>query len=159
MKCPRCNKLVRRFNSSSTGAPLWMCTACGWTQDESTKEENQPIPEPPPAWLLLLGWAFSFLLLAGPYVALLTAFPRMPAWAHVVYWICAAMYVAAAAVETPDFDPNEMGLFGTMIDNPFSFEDDINRAKLKLTIFLFPGKIVWATIEGSWRRLRGIGVR
>lgn len=159
MKCPRCNKPARRFNSTSTGAPLWMCTACGWTQDESTTEENQPIPEPPAAWLLLVGWAFAIVLIVAPYIALVTYFPKLPAWVHIVYWLCAVMYVAAAAVTDPDFDINELGLFGTMIDNPFTYEDDINRAKLKLAIFLIPGKLVWGTITGSWRRLRGIGVR
>lgn len=159
MKCPRCNKQVRRFNSTATGAPLWMCTACGWTQDESTKEENQPIAEPPPAWLLLLGWAFCILLIAGPYVALVAVFPRVPLWVHLVYWVGFAMYVAAAAVTEPDFDINEIGVLGLFINNPFTFEDDIARAKLKLAIFLLPGKLVWGTIAGSWRRLRGVGVR
>lgn len=159
MKCPRCNKSVRRFNSSATSEPVWMCTACGWTQDESTKEEHQPPPEPPSPWLLLLGWAFTIALLAGPYTVLITLRPSLAAWIHVVYWIVAVMYVAMAAVETPDFDADNLGLWGTMIDNPFSIEDDINRTKLYFALILLPGKIVWATIEGTWRRLRGIGVR
>jgi hypothetical protein len=42
-----------------------------------------------------------------------------------------------------------------MIDNPFSFEDDHNRAMLKIALFVWPGRVVWWTLGRTWRIIRG----
>lgn len=151
--CPRCNKPTRRFNASSTGAELFICTACGWTQDQSTlAPPEKPLP---PVWVILCGWVFALMLVVGPYVCLLVAFPNMPAWVHGVYWLLMVAYLVFANTSEFDYDETNMGLFGTTINNPFTFEDDLNRMGFALSVLSVPGRIAWGTVECTWRLLRG----
>ena len=50
---------------------------------------------------------------------------------------------------TPSYDPNNMGLWGTYIDNPFSWEDDWNRGMQTLAVILLPGKAAGAAVGAT----------
>ena len=52
------------------------------------------------------------------------------------------LYLGVCYYFMPEPDMNELGLFGSMIDNPFSYTDDINRAKLWLKIVMLPGNLL-----------------
>jgi hypothetical protein len=103
---------------------------------------------------LALAWIFSLAVLIGPYAALLHAFPALPVWAHVCYWLAMLMYVAFAADHQPDYDESNLGIGGTMIDNPFSFEDDLNRLGLAIAVAMLPGKVIWWSMAMTWRMAR-----
>jgi len=102
---------------------------------------------------LALGWVFSLALLIGPYIALTTY--GAPPWGVYTYWLLMLTYLMAAYVIDASPDTSNLGIGGTMINNPFSYEDDYNRAALKVALFLWPGKVVWWTLGRSWRVIRG----
>jgi len=104
---------------------------------------------------LALGLAFSLALLVGPHLAIVLYVPDYQPWMILTYWMLMATYLMASYCVEVSPDTSNMGLGGTMIDNPFSFEDDYNRAKLKIALFVWPGKVVWWTLGRSWRAIRG----
>jgi hypothetical protein len=104
---------------------------------------------------VLLGWVFSAAFVAGPWVAIVVLLPEAPPWVHPTYWLCMAAYLLSALAFNPSPDMTELGLGGTLINNPFSFEDDANRALLKWALFLWPGKLVWWTLLRTWGLVRG----
>lgn len=113
---------------------------------------------------LAVSWLVSIALVVGLWLALRyglpAAFGADPAGDAVqrfrdgldrAYWIVLALYLGLAAVLTPKYDPENLGLFGIKwIDNPFSLEDDYNRAARKWASFLAPGKFVWNTLVLTW---------
>lgn len=104
---------------------------------------------------LALGLIFSLALLLGPYLALITYVPDVEPWMRITYWLVMLTYLMASYVIETSPDTSNLGIGGTMVNNPFSFEDDHNRAMLKVALFLWPGKVVWWTIGRSWRVIRG----
>lgn len=102
---------------------------------------------------LALGWVLTLGLLIGPYIALVTYDAQ--AWMVYSYWLLMLTYLMAAYVIDVNPDTSNLGIGGTMINNPFSYEDDYNRAALKLALFLWPGKVVWWTLGRTWRVIRG----
>jgi hypothetical protein len=66
-----------------------------------------------------------------------------------------SVYVVIAGLVTPEYDPDNLGLFGSRhIDNPFSMEDDRNRTMRTLATLLLPGKCVWFAGAGTVHALR-----
>lgn len=104
---------------------------------------------------LALGLTFSLAILLGPHVAMLVYLPDVSFGILFTYWALMVTYLMAAYVINVTPDTSNLGIGGTRIDNPFSFEDDQNRAMLKLALFLWPGKVVWWTLGRSWQAIRG----
>ena len=122
---------------------------------------------------LAVVWALSLAVLLIPYFALRFGAPwivgsyrsdgrivvacavyRFVVALNIHYWWVFAAYVILAAVITPNYDRENMGLFGTFIDNPFSFQDDYNRTMFTLMILLAPGKIVAHTLHYTFVEIR-----
>lgn len=104
---------------------------------------------------LALGLLFSAALLLGPHIAIIAYVPNHQPWMLVTYWMCMVTYLLASYVIEVNPDTSDLGLGATMIDNPFSHEDDYNRTMLQIALFLWPGKVVWWTIGRAWRVMRG----
>lgn len=104
---------------------------------------------------LALGLVFSLTLLLGPHVAIVTLVPDYQPWMLATYWMCMVIYLMASYCIEVSPDTSNMGLGGTMIDNPFSYEDDHNRAMMKIALFVWPGKVVWWTLGRTVRAIRG----
>lgn len=107
---------------------------------------------------LIAGWIGSIVIVAGPYVGMHYAFTEvlqkeLPQWLALSYWIVMVTYLLAAATIQPDYDRTELGWFGGLVDNPFSWEDDNNRRGLFLDIALIPGRVVCWTLHRSWQVL------
>jgi hypothetical protein len=66
--------------------------------------------------------------------ALVLASALSLAYLYVAYWL------------RPSPDVNNLGLWGTMIDHPFRFSDDVNRMLMFLYVFLWPGRFIAATV-------------
>lgn len=104
---------------------------------------------------LLLGWLFTVGLLLGPYIALNHYLGPLESWIPLSYGLLMLTYLLAANAINASPDTSDLGIGGTMIDNPFSYTDDYNRAMLKIALFLWPGKVVWWTLGRTWRVIRG----
>lgn len=104
---------------------------------------------------VLVGWVVSTALVVGPWIAIVVLVPDAQPWVHLTYWLCMAAYLLSALAFDPSPDMTELGIGGTLINNPFSFEDDVNRAMLKWALFLWPGKLVWWTLLRTWGLVRG----
>lgn len=158
MKCPACNAPV--VSESVEGGAVMYCNQCGWGKDRAYQARQHGIdedPEPvkPPLLLVLLGLVFSALLIVGPYGAMLHYVPSVAAWMHLTYWLTMTAYLFFSITVTPSYDTSNLGLFGTMIDNPFSFADDMNRWGLMLSILFLPGKAVGWSVRGAARWVKG----
>jgi hypothetical protein len=122
---------------------------------------------------LAFGWALSCAVIFGPYLVLRFGAPWIvetylsqgqidltdAVYNFIValnrhYWWVFALYIVLAGLITPSYDRENMGLFGTFVDNPFSFHDDYNRAMFTLMILLAPGKIVWVTAHTTFVEIR-----
>jgi hypothetical protein len=68
-------------------------------------------------------------------------------------------YVAMAHVVRIHHDPGDLGLFGGLMDNPFSFSDDVNRLMLFLQVLLLPGRLIAESVLGVLRWVFGDGRR
>ena len=182
MECPECGQPVSR-EKLAADVMVFHCPACGWGQErlaELRADSEEPAAAPVSravswrTWIkLLLFWALSLAIVAGPYCLFVFGLPylaerrnwtlgdlaveRLADLLDPGYWVAAALYIGLAAVLTPRYDAENLGLFGgRWIDNPFSYEDDHNRAMRKLALFLLPGKCVWHTLSGSWRVLKRV---
>lgn len=177
MHCPSCRAELEE-EAIADGTAERFCPACGWGRDRVLQRKIASAgglaPETPdrrvPAgvWLkLALAWPASVAFVLGPYLAMTHGFPLLAeqqnwGFLHVTsqgmaeklnpyYWIAAAVYVALAALVTPSVDVEDLGLWGTFINNPFSYEDDYNRLMLKIAALLAPGKLIWFTLWGTVR--------
>ncbi len=102
---------------------------------------------------LIFRWVVSLVFLLGPAIAILW-FQRdwLGTWQfYAIYggaW--AVMLLIAWLVEfVPDMD--NIGWFGGMMDNPFSYRDDYNRTLLQLKWFFMPAEIVIGTVVKTHR--------
>ena len=121
---------------------------------------------------LLFGWILSAIVIVGPYAALKWGLPwavenhldvgfdteqpvqRLVALVDYNYWWVCLVYIILAGLITPSYDRENMGLFGTFVDNPFSYEDDVNRTMFAVMILLAPGKVVWVTAHTTFVEIR-----
>ncbi len=121
-------------------------------------------------WIKLLAlWVLSIIIISGPYFLLMqipfffsSADPRLfnPAEASAKmmqllnpgYWIFMGIYIALCGlVKPPDVDRKHLGWFGGLVDNPFTFSDDINRLKFRLLLLMIPGKMILITANATWK--------
>ena len=184
MDCPRCNQLLKRIDRRVPGRPdpkrIFYCEHCGWGKEQLEQKETAhapdlgPEPDSAPAtWLKLGGlWALSAAMVIVPYVLIIqipslfsSAYPelfdareataRMVEALNPTYWVIAAMYTGICALlQPPSVDWNDMGWFGGLVNNPFSFSDDVNRQKLWLLLLMLPGKIIVVTLTATYRLIR-----
>jgi len=167
MECPVCNCPVRQEEQG--GALRVWCSSCGWgTETAQVDEVSLPV-EKASVGQLMLWWAGALLVVVGPYFALRYGLPSLfdiglsgaeEAYARYLavlnswYALVMALYLGAAGALTPTYDPNNVGWFGGMIDNPFSFQDDFERVKRTLVLVLLPGKVFWVAVKLTWSRFR-----
>lgn len=168
MDCPMCGASATQEEQGD--ALKVYCARCGW----GTGEAVDAVPDAPVAatawWWLLLLWVAAVAVVVGPYFALRYGLPELfdiglPGGdeAHARYldalnsWYAFVMatYLASAGLFTPTYDPDNVGWFGGMIDNPFSFQDDFERMKRTLLIVLLPGKVFWVALKLTWERITG----
>ena len=150
MRCPQCNKRLRQMTD---GTARRYCAQCGWMQRSEQDDDTGQSVEPSAGLFikLALAWLFSVALVLGPYTAMLVYVPTVEFWMHLTYWLVMFIYLAAAATTTPSYDSSNMGIAGTTIDNPLSFEDDMNRAGLFFAIILIPGKVFAWAVVATWK--------
>lgn len=174
MHCPKCGTHLQR--SALEAGSSYVCSHCGWGRDvEDARRASEAGGGSPrisaATWIKLpIFWALTALITLGPYVAVVYGLPWLVerqgwSWVHADpsdlqaklnpgYWIALAIYIVLAATLRIGVDFNRLGMFGTMRDNPFSFEDDYNRAMLRIALILAPGKIVVFTLTGTFNLLR-----
>lgn len=144
------------------------CGHCGWGRDRATSSggvvsfESEPVD-----WgKLVLYWIGAVIVVFGPFIALHIAIPaglaqtpgleqhiamdRVYDLVNIHYWWVMALYVTIAALLNPPMNRDNMGIGGTWIDNPFSFDDDYNRTMFTLGLVLLPGKVVWIAIRNTY---------
>ncbi|WP_432798196.1 hypothetical protein [Poriferisphaera sp. WC338] len=153
MPCPNCNAPVQRTQTSDGDIQL-ACPRCGWGQNRTIKPANEDQPHTKPNLIFyLLGLILSPIIVIGPYIAALIYLPQLfpndtlPVWIHITYWLVIAIYLAAAYTEDPHFSTD---LSDWAWDNPFSFEDDVNRASSYIALLLLPGKLVVWTLASTF---------
>jgi hypothetical protein len=175
MNCPQCAGTLQRRALEAGSA--YVCGNCGWGRDpddawrgSQTSRGEDKLKVSAKTWIKLpIFWVLTFIICLGPYLALIHGLPSLfqqQGWdfANLTpeamrekinpgYWIALLVYVALAGTVNIGVDFENLGLFGTMRDNPFSYEDDRNRLLLKIGVFLFPGRIVAFTLIGTFRIL------
>lgn len=157
MKCPSCNAAVTA--EEVDGGVVMYCRKCGWGKDRAYAARREGMPAKagrarPPLALVLLGVVFSVLLVIGPYAALLHYVPSVAPWMHLTYWLAMTAYLFFSATVNPSYDTSNMGWFGGMMDNPFTWEDNANRWGLTLSIAFLPGKAVAWSVAGLVAQFR-----
>lgn len=186
MECPRCNQTLKRIDRAVPGRQdpkkIFYCEHCGWGKDQLEQKESAQAPDSvptpdagPPLWLKLSGlWALSLAIIFIPYVLILqipglfsSAYPelldaqqattRMAEALNPAYWVVMAMYIGLCGLfQTPNVDRSDMGWFGGLMNNPFSYSDNINRQKFWLLLLMLPGKIMVMTVTATYRLIRTI---
>ena len=172
MDCPSCNRPISPVEKPD-GSLAFACGHCGWGQERlADTGDSAPAELEPVNWGKLGAyWAGALIIVLGPWVALRVGLPlgleqapgleehiamdRVYAFINLHYWWIMALYVFVASLITPRVDRDNLGVGGTWIDNPFSFDDDYNRAMLKLSIVLMPGKVVWIAIRNTFYVVMG----
>lgn len=112
-------------------------------------EEDRPEPG-----MVLLGLLLTAGLL-GLEVYLLAEF--MPGITAKGWAIAAALtlaYVVLGSILRPEPDTSDLGWFGGLVDNPFSFRDDANRFLLFLRTVLLPARLASWSVLSALRLLR-----
>lgn len=184
MDCPRCNQTLKRIDRSVPGRQdskrIFYCEHCGWGKEQLEKKESSRSPGPraapdagPATWLKLGGlWALSAAIVIVPYVLIIqipslfgSAYPelfdtgeataRMVETLNPTYWVIVAIYTGiCASFQTPNINWKDMGWFGGLVNNPFSYSDNINRQKYWLLMLMLPGKIIVVTATATYRLIR-----
>jgi len=166
MNCPSCNKPTTQ-EQAADGALSTFCSYCGWGNGaRNTFSSEPPPPEKPSLVFIGLLWLVAVVVVIGPYFGLLYGIPelmnvgpeafddaaeRMIDLVKRNYWWVMGVYLFLALMLSPEPDSRNLGFFGGLADNPFSFEDDWERQKLVFALVLMPGKAVWAAFGMTWR--------
>lgn len=163
MDCPACGKPVAH-RTEADGSLNVVCQHCGWGEGDFGEI---PVASSRPAiWKVGLLWVGAVAVIIGPYFALRFGVPymldvgveglddaasRFISGLNIHYWWVMAAYIFLANVFNPTYDRSKLGWFGGYLDNPFSWEDDIERQKRGLAFILLPGKTVGAAVIFTWR--------
>ncbi len=184
MNCPQCNQTLTQINQPRPGTPhekkIYYCEHCGWgkqqfkTDDRVEPTVSAATPNTGSATLLKLSllWALSVALVVVPYVLLVNipflfsgadpaifnpeeASAKVAAMLNPLYWVIVGTYILICATfQSPDVDWNDLGWFGGLVNNPFSYSDNINRHRLVLLLMMMPGKIVVVTFTATYRLIQ-----
>jgi hypothetical protein len=172
MDCPRCNRPTTVIDKKADGTQAVVCPQCGWGREraeETTTHARRRLRDVRAGEWLRLGlvWVFALGLVFGPYFGLLWLRDWLEmerGWTFLLsaealreglnpaYWIVTAVYLALAGTFAPKADLENLGWMGVPgVNNPFSYEDDVNRRLLMLALVLMPGHLAWAAPAGTWR--------
>ncbi len=175
MECPKCGNFLES-HPQEIGA-IYICEKCGWGRNPDAVRAAADGTEGTASrhiststWVKLpIFWTLSLIVCLGPYVAIVYGLPWLADQGQIElshissaelqskinpgYWIALAVYLGFASLVGGGVDFSNLGFAGTMIDNPFSLEDDYNRAMLNLAILAIPGKIVIFTLAGTLKVL------
>ena len=105
-----------------------------------------------PLWLVLL----KLLTLAGMVgIASAVLVPLLTRWLPLANALLVTMgilliYVGAAFFCRPKYNPDNMGWFGGMANDPFQYSDNINRMLFQLHMVLGPGRFAAETLLDAW---------
>ncbi len=148
MECPRCGSAIER-PSLGAGASSTSCNHCGWGKNRTAPVKPGPtFGDVPPVRGLKLSMLIlvSAALLVGPYWALerYLGATLPPDW-RLYYLGIVPVYLFLSWAITPNPDMDDLGWFGGLMDNPFSFSDGYNRFLLFLGLLLLPGKLILYT--------------
>ncbi|MGM0567539.1 MAG: hypothetical protein ACQESX_12335 [Bacteroidota bacterium] len=175
-------RIDRPVPGSSDSKRIFYCEHCGWGKKQLEEKESPPVQDNSvqstdyslSTWLKLGGlWVLSFVIVVVPYKLIITQIPsllsgfdsalfdaqevkfRLDEALNPNYWIVMAVYIGICGFfQPPDVDWNDMGWFGGLVNNPFSYSDDINRLKFWFFLLMIPGKIIVATITVTYRLIR-----
>lgn len=109
----------------------------------------------PSAVVLVLGLLLSAALIAGELYLVRRFWPGLSRRGWFIVLGVTLAYVAIAHVVRIHHDPGDLGLFGGLLDNPFSLSDDVNRLMLFLQVLLLPGRLVAESVLGLLRWVFG----
>ena len=181
MNCPKCNHFLtpKKLSADSTRPPAQIlhCGNCGWETKRIQNSQNDRQPASVSGYDLsaatgikVLGlWMLSIIIIAGPYFLLMQipfffssldpdlfnpteASAKMEQLLTPGYWIFMSIYIAACGlIKSQDVDRGNLGWFGGLVDNPFTFSDDINRFKFRMLLLMIPGKIILITVTATWK--------
>lgn len=164
MDCPSCAQRIEPKRLPD-GSSDYSCPKCGWGRGPARQASNNE-PERPSAGRVAGLLLLAIVVVVGPYVALRVGIPiafdngsqafadasdRLIGLINIHYWWIAALYIFLAAVFSPTYDRDNIGWFGGLVDNPFSFQDDWERQKRAWAFMLLPGKIVITAAAITWR--------
>ena len=108
-----------------------------------------PDSEPPkrePLGVVLIKFATSVGLVALVLLPIYYYLIEPTIWNIVVTLACLVLYCVAGYFIHPQPDESNLGVYGTIVDNPLSFSDDANRGLLWLQFVLLPGRFIAETI-------------
>lgn len=172
MECPKCGSELDRHPQEM--GVVHICENCGWGRDPAAVRrtaDGAPVDSrhiSTATWVKLpIFWALTLLICLGPYVAIVYGLPYLAeqqeiSWASLnsadlqakinpMYWIVLVLYLGFASIVSGGVDFSNLGMGGTLIDNPFTLQDDFNRVALQLALIAIPGKIVILTVLGTFR--------
>lgn len=101
---------------------------------------------------MMLQWILSLVILLGPG-ALIVAYAHIERWGRfvLIYLAVWAGILLVARFVTVEPDMSDLGWGGTMIDNPFSLSDDINRFMLAVKLLMALPKVVIKTYSNTFK--------
>ena len=106
-------------------------------------------------WVVLPAVAETAALGVGCWFLHDALFEAASAKSILISFIFPALYIALGFFFRPQADVDDLGWFGGMMDNPFSFTDDYNRGLLGLRVLLLPGLLLATPYAIIIRRLAG----
>ncbi len=71
-----------------------------------------------------------------------------------IAFVMTTIYLGVAYAAAPRPNLSNVGLWGTPLDHPFRFTDDINRIQAFLMVFLAPGRVVSAGLADLFHLAR-----
>lgn len=110
--------------------------------------------ERPQLTMVFLGLLITVSLVGLEIYLLRTLTPTISGRGWAVAAGCTLAYVVLGTIIHPQPDTSDMGYFGGLVDNPFSFRDDANRFLLFLQVILLPAKLVSWTVISAVRLFR-----
>lgn len=101
-----------------------------------------------PKYKIYIHFVISILLIIGYYYLWLNNDTTFNFKKIIIISILLIVYLLIAYNYKIRPDYNNIGLFGTPIDHPFRFSDDINRFYIFSELFLLPGRYITSSIIG-----------
>jgi len=158
MKCPMCGR--QATVSYQTGRMT--CSSCGWgTKGFKGQGAEQPGQTPRPAGgvkasTVLLLWLFLGVIVGGLYYAVFVFLDVRPSVNNIGAFVTIlAVYALLGYLVRPKVDTSNLGWLGGLIDRPFSWSDDWERAKLKWLIVFYPGRLMACAVIAVFRLIAG----
>ncbi len=154
MKCPLCGREV--VLSYQTGR--MMCPSCGWGAEHGDPEVageqriRRARSSRQDVTMLIVTWLVAGGLVAGLYYVVFHVLEAEPTANNIgAFFTVLAVYSALGYLIRPQVDRENLGWLGGLVNNPFTFRDNVERWKLQWLILLFPGRIIGGAVVGLFR--------